>query len=255
MKHSMIHRALFMGCLALAPLGVVACSDGGVDPASDVATGTFSMPLTTTTGSDTYRLNATLYLYGPVFQTLSTYSGDPAASVLSATLQTGAYSAYLIDWSLEKLDAAAGNFAPVRATLASSTTANLVVHAGSTTTVTYRFQVEDVTITIGAGELRVKAEVELVPPLCTLMGGECPVGTWCPPSELTGEAPRCVAEGTVAARQPCTGVLDCAANSTCIDAGNGPLCTALCLPSAAGLPCAGGGTCQAATTAYGLCLD
>jgi hypothetical protein len=255
MKHSMIRSALFMSCLALAPLGVVACSDAGVDSASDVATGTFTLPLTTTAGGDTYRLNATLYLYGPVFQTLSTSAGDPAASTLSTTLQTGPYSAYLIDWSLEKFDAATGNFAPTRATLVSSTTANLVVHAGSTTTVTYRFQVEDVAITIGAGELRVKAEVDVVPPSCTLMGGECPAGTWCPPSELTGESPRCVAEGTVAARQPCSGVLDCAALSTCIDAGNGPLCTALCLPSEAGLPCAGGGTCQAVGSGYGLCLD
>lgn len=255
MKHSIIHRALFLACFALAPLGVVACSDAGVDPESAATTGTLSLPLTTNAGDDTYRLNAIVYLYGPVFQTLSTYGGDPGATTLSTTLQTGQYTANLADWSLEKLDGTTGNFIRIPATLVSASTTDFVVYDGTITTVTYRFQVEDVTITMGSGELRVKAEVELVPPSCTVMGGECPAGTWCPPSELTGEAPRCVAEGAIAVGQPCSGVLDCAGNSTCIDAGNGPLCTALCLSSSAGLPCDGGGTCQLAATDYGLCLD
>jgi len=124
---------------------------------------------------------------------------------------------------------------------------------GTTTTLVYRFETDGVIVIVGAGELRVKVAVDEVAPPCTPFGTDCGEGTWCAPTGLTCAALACIASGTVAIGEPCSAPADCVASSSCIDLGEGPVCTELCPSSHFGEPCESGGTCNGATPDYGVC--
>lgn len=249
---SIISKVLVSGgSLACASALATACvsRDGAGEKTG--ATGSLSMPLSTVSGGTTYRLaNVDIFISGPTFVNLT--ESNPAESVLSTTLPTGNYSAFLESWTLEK-DDGSGNFLPVLATLESSASSAFSVFNGTTTTLVYRFLTDGVIVTVGSGQVDVVAAVDQVPPLCTPLGADCPPGSWCPPAGLAGADLACVAAGAVPVGQPCFGPLDCVANASCFDQGAGPVCAALCAKSAVGAPCDTGGTCLAAGIDYGVC--
>jgi hypothetical protein len=238
-------------------LAALASCDTTAPPPADAAdtAGTISFPLVTETGGHRYRLrNAALSISGPQFLQLFS-TDDPAETALSAPLATGNYFAILFSWSLEQ-DDGTGAFRPVPATLVSGPVASFTVFNGATTTIGYRFQTDGVVVTVGAGQLRVTIAVDEIAPVCMPFADDdgCGAGAWCPPTGLTSMPRACLAAGSVALGDPCVGPIDCVAYAACIDAGAGPVCTALCPSSALGSPCATGGTCQpAAADDHGIC--
>ncbi|HEY8926937.1 MAG TPA: hypothetical protein VIU64_21290 [Polyangia bacterium] len=215
-----------------------------------------SLPLVTETGGHRYRLrNAAISISGPQYLQLAT-SDDPAETVLSASLPTGTYYAYLYSsWRLER-DDGSGRFLPVQAEMLSSYYTSFSILNGATTTLGFRFRTDGVIVEVGAGQLKVNVSVEETSPICTPFATPdgCADGSWCPPTGLTALPRACVATGTIALGLPCLAALDCGRGAACIEGAAGPVCTALCPSSDDGLACATGGTCQAVRTDYGVCV-
>jgi hypothetical protein len=247
-----IPRSLFAVCVAISTPFLGACGNAPVDGEEAVQSGVVSLPLVTEANGHRYRVRqAFIQISGPTFTTLFS-TDDPNETALSATLQTGSYSAYLYNWTLER-DDGTGQFQPVVATLVSSPFVSFGIENGTTTTVTYVFQTDGVIVTVGSGGLKVRVAVNEIAAACTPFGTDCPSGAWCPPTGLTAAARACVAEGSVIVGQPCGAPAECVANASCFDLGDGPVCAALCPSSAFGLACESGGTCQAAGVDYGVC--
>jgi hypothetical protein len=216
-----------------------------------VATGSVSLPLQTVSNGITFRLeNVELFVEGPTFQ--SVFDENPSESVITTSLPTGNYTAFLEDYQLTR-DDGTGNFEPVTATLVSSFDQEFSIYNGTTTTLVFTFQTDGVIVTVGAGTLDVTATVNVVPAVCTPFGTDCPAGTWCPSAELTGAARACVPAGPVPVGQACNGPSDCTANASCFDFGSGPTCAALCPASGFNALCPGGGTCIPAGSDFGIC--
>ncbi len=248
-RFSSVISAILLSSSAVLAVG---CGDDGSRGAEErTDQGEVSLPLVTTTNGNVYRLNAFLSLCGMECTFLSS-SDDPDETALTALLRTGTYSASLQFWSLEKRGAD-GTFLPVQATLVSSPFSSLQVQNGTTTTLSYQFKTDGVTVTVGQGSLKVIAEVTETPPVCTPFGSECPEGSWCPPSELTGAFPACVPAGDLPLGAPCGDPTSCVANASCFDVGTAAVCLALCAAAEFDQPCASGGTCQPAGTTYGVC--
>ena len=252
------NRATILACTAAAAVLAQACAGaGGADtptgPAGD-ETGRVSLPLLSVVGDHTYRLNNVyIVIYGPQFAQL--FSNDSATeTTLDATLQTGSYQAFLQSWRLERADSA-GVFQPVDASLVSSSVVSFAIATGTTSTVVYEFRSDGVIVKVGAGFLKVKADVDEIAAVCTPFGADCAEGTWCPPTGLTGMRRSCVSVGSIALGQPCASPFDCVADAACFDLGGdvGSVCAALCPASSFGAACASGGTCQAVDDEYGVC--
>ena len=246
-----IMAAMLSAAAAVSPAG---CGSDAAAPAQPQELGQISLPLTTQANGHTYRLrNVFVVISGPQYTQLFD-GGDPSQAALSATLTTGAYTAYLYGgWSLER-DDGTGNFWPVMANLASSSAVWFTIFNGATSTVSYQFQTDGVVVTIGSGALRVTATVDEVGAACTPFGSDCGEGSWCPPTTLTGTARACIPEGATPLGSPCATPTECLANASCFDLGAGPVCAALCPSSQFDSPCDGaGGVCQALGTEYGVC--
>jgi hypothetical protein len=250
MRVSFLNVLLGLGMIQSVAL-TSGCATGTVsDPTEAVSsTGTFSMPLLAQAGGATYRLQGNLYVNGPTF-TFIDIDGD--TDVVSASLPTGDYYAYLYSHTLSR-DDGTGNFVPVESQLVSSNPANFQIFNQTTTTVSFQFETDGQIITVGTGHLNVDVEVSLTPPLCTVLGSDCAAGTWCAPTELTARPLSCISEGPVPEGGACDSPLDCAANTSCFDFGASPVCTKLCLSSEFDQPCGGGGTCTAQGIEYGVC--
>jgi hypothetical protein len=252
---TMMNRSLLGGFAAACVMAAVAsglgCSGGGGHAGSE-SSGVVSLPLATSAGGVSYRLdNVELEIEGPNgFQFLE--ESNPNEAALTTTVVPGSYSAFLESWTLEK-DDGTGSFAPVIATLESTPSQSFVAFNGTTTTLTYRFQTDGVIVTVGAGSVSIVAAVDQVPPLCTPFGTDCPSGSWCPPGQLIGADVSCIGAGSVALGAPCAEPTDCVANASCFDLGGGPVCTALCPASEFNGPCDAGGTCVQAGVDYGVC--
>jgi hypothetical protein len=246
-------------CLVVAAALGSACETGGsTSGQTDETTGTLSMPLTATTNGATYILvNASIFIEpttccGP-YTNLST-GADAGTTDLTTALQTGNYDAYLEAWTLERQDPQ-GGFEPVVATLTSSSFQEFTIYNGVTTTVTFTFQTDGVTVVVGSGTLDIGIAVNESDAACTPLGNDCGPGSWCPPASLTGADLACVLSGTVALGQPCATPTDCVANASCFTLGDaGAVCAALCPGSGVNLPCPTGGICQSATPDYGICV-
>jgi hypothetical protein len=209
------------------------------------------MALTTTAGGATYRVvNLEVLIEGPSTQFL--FESNPAETVFTTTLTTGTYTSFLENWNLER-DDGAGNFVPVMATLESNTVNSFTILNGTTTTLSYRFQTDGAIVTIGTGNLDVIVAVDQTTGACTPLGTDCPVGEWCPPTELTGASRACVPAGAVAVGQACANPSDCVVNASCFDLGAGPVCAALCGSNGFGVACTTGGVCASVTSGYGIC--
>jgi hypothetical protein len=230
---------------------VLAAACGGA-PASDVdqrASGTLSLPLLATAGERTFHLQGSMYVSGPVFTYLD-LSSD--AEVVSTVLPAGDYSTYLYSWALTR-DDGLGNFAPVNATLVSSSNPAFSIFNQTTSTISFQFETDGQVVTDGPGSLHVAIDVNETAGVCTPFGSDCPASTWCAPPELTGAPLSCINEGPVALGEGCSSPSDCVGNASCFDFGAGALCTALCSSAAFGQACADGGTCTAQGVDYGVC--
>jgi len=253
MIQNLFRTITFAAGIALALCGPLGCADTPSASAEEpVASGRLQLPLTTELNGRVYRLNANIYIWqaGMVLST----GQDPSATVLSAELPTGTYTADMYYWNLERQDEAGGAFYPVSATLVSSSSAQFSIFNGTTTTISFTFEAASETVTVGAGGLNVTFDVTERAPACTALGDSCGEGYWCPPSQLTAALAACVPAGTTPLAESCNGPLDCVANATCIDHGAGARCTALCDASEFGAECAAGGVCEAVTAEYGICV-
>jgi len=240
---------LLLGCCFISGSSLLAgCGSEGSPRDESALAGTLSLPLLTSVGSHTYRLEGGMYVNGPVFQ-----SFNLASDSLSASLPTGDYQAVLYSWQLTR-DDGSGNFQPVDATQVSSSWQPFTIYNGATSTVAFEFQTDGILVTVGTGTLDVKVDVDETAPRCLPLGQDCGAGAWCPPPELTGMPVSCVAEGPVAEGDPCRSPLDCAANTSCFDFGAGPHCTLLCGSADFGSPCGNNGTCTAQGADYGVCV-
>jgi len=236
--------------LAAVPLVGNACSSGGHSQ-PDTSAGTLSLPLVTTTNGHTYRLSGLVILYGSIYDYLYLDGND---TVLKRSLPAGYYYSYLNYYQLERLDESTGNYLPVQANLVSSYYQSFTIYNQTTTTISYQFETDGVVVTVGSGNLNVNVGVTETPPVCTILGNDCPDGNWCAPPELTGSPLQCLYAGSVPAGEACSGPQDCVGNTSCFDFGSGPVCTALCAESGFGSDCAGGGACTKVGTAYGVCV-
>jgi hypothetical protein len=246
----LVGMAFVLTAGAAAPMGC-GSEPGTAGRAADL--GTIALPLVTQTQGHTYRLsNVFISISGPQFAQLFS-STDPNETSLSTTLQTGGYSAFLFfGWTLER-DDGTGNFTAVAATLVSNPVVNFTIFNGATSSVSYQFETDGVIVMVGAGQLKVTASVNEIAAVCTPFGTDCPEGSWCPPTALTGSRRACIAAGTTALGQPCAGPADCVGNASCFDLGTGPVCAALCPAGDFDAACASGGTCQPAGPDYGVC--
>jgi len=245
-----IYAHLLGLALACSPLALVGCASE-VSPEASEATGTLSLPLLSQVGAHTYRLEGGFYVNGPVFRSL-----DMSSDSLSTVLPTGDYQAVLYSWELKR-DDGTGTFQPVAATLVSSYWQPFTIFNGATSTVIYEFETDGLLVTVGAGALNVKLDVDETAPACTPLGTDCGAGAWCPPPELSGSPARCVSEGPSLEGDACSSPLDCAANTSCFDFGAGAHCVQLCASVDFGLPCSAGGTmgtCTAQGADYGVCV-
>jgi hypothetical protein len=241
--------------LAVVSLGLGSLSTAcGVeaDKGEEVAaTGTLELPLVAVEGDKVYRVtglalflsgSTTTWLYG---------SNDPSETVVSTALPTGDYIAHVYSGYLERADTN-GNFVPVQARLVSSSHA-FKIHNGATSTLAIAFETDGVIVTVGAGDLRVVLDVTEGAAVCTPFGGGCQLGTWCPPTGLTGAPRACVAEGVLGVGEPCSSPSECVANASCFDLGSGAVCAELCPGANAGQTCSFGGICRGVDSEYGVC--
>jgi hypothetical protein len=243
-------RAFAVVCLGLGPLST-ACSVEAEKGEEIAATGRLELPLIAVEGDNVYRLTGlTLFVSGPTTTWLYG-SNDPSEAVLSTALSTGDYNAYFYSGSLERADAN-GTFVPVQSRLVSFSNA-FKVHNGATTTLAIVFETDGVIVTAGAGDVRVVLNVTEGAAVCTPFGQDCALGTWCPPTGLTGAARACVAEGVLGVGEPCSNPTDCVANASCFDLGSGAVCAELCPAANAGQACGFGGTCGGVDSEYGIC--
>jgi hypothetical protein len=251
MIRSIFAKILLGFCLVPASLLLGACSGSEPAPASEPATtGSLSLPLLASAGSHTYRLQGGLYVYGPTFTSLDL---NAETSLLTTALQTGSYTANLYSWQLTR-DDGAGNFWPVTAVLVSSSSPSFTIFNQATTSLSFQFETDAQLVTVGSGALELTIDVNETAPVCTPLGDDCAVGTWCAPPELTGEPLGCIAEGSVAEGEPCSSPLDCAANSSCYNFGSGAVCRRLCASVDFDEPCSSGGVCTPQGVDYGVCI-
>jgi hypothetical protein len=229
---------------------ITACSSDHSGSHEATSTGTLRLPLVTQASGHTYRLAANIEIYGPTYTTL--YTGDSTETVLTTSLQTGAYTAYLSNWILEAQDSS-GNFQPVTANLTSSYYVSFTIFNQSSTSISFLFETDGVVVPFGEGQLNVKLGVTETTPACTMLGTDCPSGTWCAPPGLTGSPLACIQSGWLGLGEACSAPTDCAANSTCIDFGAGSVCAGVCPPSQFGQACANG-TCTQSSADYGVCV-
>jgi len=247
-----LSRFALVSSLAFALPQLAGCSSQMPEDAETAASGTVSLPLTASSNGHTYRLsNAYVYISGPQYSTVIFTSSNPDEKVLSTSLPTGNYSAYLSNWTLER-DDGHGGFAPVPASLLSNWT-TFSIFNGTTSTVSYQFTTDGVIVVVGSGKLNVAVTVEEHAAVCTPFGDDCSTGTWCPPTGLTGAPRACVPAGSLALGEACASPTECVANSSCFDLGGGPKCAELCPLENVGSQCSAGGTCEESGPDYGVC--
>jgi hypothetical protein len=147
-------RAALYAAIALGAATVTACSS---DPRSAETknVGTITLPLSTTVGSSTYRLDAVFTITGDEGSISLTTKGDE--QTLSTTLQTGAYDIVLESFTLSK-DDGTGTFAAVPATVLTKSLP-FTITAQATTTVAFHFLTEGATVVPGTGDLDVTFDV------------------------------------------------------------------------------------------------
>ncbi|HTV18576.1 MAG TPA: EB domain-containing protein [Polyangiaceae bacterium] len=228
------------------------CSDTDTTYASTPGLAELSVPLSVEAEGIRYRLAGARIEVSGASEASLYGSDDPDESVLAAMLPVGEYTSELVAWRLER-DDGSGRFQPVVAELVSSAQHTFRLLNGSTETISYRFETDGHLVTIGNGTVVVTIDVQRRAGACTPLGSDCEEGQWCPPSELMGAPVACVAAGVVPLGEACRSPSECVANASCIDFGQGSVCTALCDATEFGNACDGGGSCRPKGTDYGEC--
>lgn len=146
---AMTARAVVCAAIALGMTTVVACSS---DQSSQTqGAGSISIPLSISVGSNNYRLDAVFAIVGDQGNvTLSTRGDEPT---LSTTLAAGAYDILLESFTLSK-DDGTGTFNAVAATAVASSIP-FTVTANATTTVSFQFLTDGMTVSPGAGNVAI----------------------------------------------------------------------------------------------------
>lgn len=253
MIRSMFFRSVLGLGLLCGSCCLSGCSSDAIAPREAEAKGTFSMPLLASAGRHRYRLTGqmeidTSYPYQYPYTYLDLSQDEDVAQT---SLPTGDYSAYLYYWELAR-DDGTGNFQPVSASQVDYFQ-SFSIFNGTTTTVSFNFQVDGQTVNVGVGGLNVDIKIEEVAAGCSPLGEGCSAGAWCVPPELIGSAAGCIAAGPVGHGDPCRSPYDCVANASCFDFGDGAQCTELCSSDQFGEACVTGGTCTAQGVDYGVC--
>src|SRR5690349_6859634 len=149
---------VFATGLTFGSLLFTACGPGPADAQDSVTSGTIGLPLTATAGGHTYRLrNTRVDIYGAIFTSLFS-TVNPEERELSATLPTGSYNAYLSYWSLER-DDGQGTFTVVPAVLTSGPFLSFRIFNGTTSTISFQFEVDEELVTIGTGTVDVTVSI------------------------------------------------------------------------------------------------
>jgi hypothetical protein len=240
----------WFSAFALVPSALTgACTVSPGTPEEAAESGTLELPLLSSTNGHTYWLTGYMYVSGPSFSYVD-LSGD--SQVLSLPLSTGDYAAQLYSWTLLR-DDGSGTFIPVTAALLSSSYVPFSIYHGAKTTLTFEFETDGVVVQVGAGTLDVRVDVNETAAVCTPFASDCGEGAWCPPSGLTGASRECVPAGELGDGEPCAGPFDCAADSSCFDFGQGPVCADLCDPSGAGVGCSPDAECVPVDSEFGVC--
>jgi len=212
--------------------------------------GTVSLPLQANVNGRNYRLTqAYVHIWGPSYADLSS---NTDAGMVSVNLPTGDYTAALYSWRLERQDET-GLYGPVSATLM-NTHNYFTVANGTTSTLVFQFETDGVIVIVGSGRVNVTVAVAETAPNCTPLGDDCGFDAWCPPAGLTGRSLQCYPAGLKGVGDSCYGPGDCSRNTTCIDLGSGPVCTALCGRESIGSLCGPGVGCFRCRADYGVCL-
>lgn len=251
MIRSLLFRALLGFGVIQGASFVSGCSSDSAPDGQESAGGTLTMPLRANAGEHTYWLGGSMQVYGPNAYTY--LSLNEQAEVARLILPTGDYQGNLYSWALYR-DDGAGGLLPVSAALVSSQVQSFTIFNQTTTTISFQFETNGEIVTVGSGALSVAVDVNEIPGACTPLGEDCPSGTWCPPSELIGQAASCMAAGSSELGAACASPTDCVANASCFDLGQGPVCVSLCGSAELGQPCSGGGTCTAQGVEYGVCF-
>jgi hypothetical protein len=243
----LISRSFVLALSSACLLAGCSADDQGAE--TSVKTGSLELPLVSSAGGHTYRLySGYINLYGPSYSYID-ITGD--APSVSTSLTTGHYTAYLNYPALER-DDGTGTFVPVQSTLLSNYV-EFDIYDGTTSSISFAFQTDGALVRIGAGALDVRVDVTEGAAVCTPFAADCGEGSWCPPTELSGKPRACVTAGNQAVGDPCSGPLDCVADSSCFDFGSGPICAELCPAGRFGEACGEGITCLAAGSDYGIC--
>jgi hypothetical protein len=141
------------------------CATTSADAAEEqVGSGRLQLPLTTEVDGRVYRLSASIYVWPHGW--LNTGPDEP---MLSVELPTGTYQAQMSSWYLERRDEPSGAFYPVSATLASYYR-EFSIFNGTTTNISFAFEVLGETITVGAGALNVTFDINELAPACAALG-------------------------------------------------------------------------------------
>lgn len=252
MKHVHRFEALIMAGLLSGAFSLTSCSSSS-DSTGEIESesrGTLSVPLIANSGGHVYKLQGQLIVSGPTYAYLDVGS---ESSVVTTSLPTGNYTAYLNSWALTR-DDGVGNFLPVVATLLSNYGQSFTIFNQANTSIAFEFETNGEVVAVGSGHLGVRAVVSETAPICTILGTDCPMASWCAPTRLTGQPLACIASGTVPAWAACDSPLDCEANTSCFDFGAGAVCSPLCRSPDFDMPCATGGTCTPQGATYGVCV-
>jgi hypothetical protein len=225
------------------------CSGEPGATAEEPSQGSLSLPVTAQAGDHVYRLDGQLNVSGPEYRWIYLSAYEDVATV---ALTTGAYSASLYYWTLYR-ETADGQLQAVQSDLIDGPYRSFNILNGTTSTIAFNFETEGELVTVGSGNLNIDVGVTERPPVCTPLGEGCTEGNWCAPSSLLGTPVSCVVAGTVELGQECSSPLDCVANASCFDLGDGAKCAQLCLSEDFDQPCSTGGTCRDRGQGYGVC--
>jgi hypothetical protein len=143
---TMAAKAVLCAAITMGSAAVAGCSSDS-RPSDAASVGTVQIPLSTTVGTTTYRLEAVFTITGAQGSIVLTTQGDESA--LTASLPVGAYTLVITSFTLFKQDSS-GAFHAVHASAVLTTQAFNIV-ANSTTSFTLHFVTDGTTVALQTG--------------------------------------------------------------------------------------------------------
>jgi hypothetical protein len=170
-----MHRLLAI----LTGAALIGCVDTNTDTHTDDVTGQIDLALVgQAENGSAYRLrDALITVTGPAGTFTFATEDDPDRTAITQRLATGAYALELGgNWRLERLDA--GTATPVTATLLSSNPQGIAIFSDALTRVALRFGVADGEVQLGAGDLEIGVDVDVIaePAVQAIIPGATAIG-------------------------------------------------------------------------------